>query len=225
MNHPSLVRRLIAKDLMLQRWPLTLYFVVGLVSLYLLSINASAPFNTGAVLLMSMVIITGAHLVFSTLVNERSEQTLVFVLSLPVTFRQYSHAKVCANLIGYLAVWLPLVGGMVLVIHSQAQIPNGLTVYAVILMLELLAAFVLVLSAALVTESLVWVIVLITTTNIGVSIFMHWLSSVPGINAHMNAPQAIWNQTALVIIGAELLIVLACLAATYVVQARKRDFL
>ena len=225
MKHPSIVRKLISKDLHLQRWPLLLYLVIGLISLYLLTIEDSASFYTGVVLLMSMVIVTGAHLIFTTLVNERSEQTLVFVLSLPLSFRDYSHAKVCANLLGYLAVWIPLVMGMVWVIHSQPQIPDGLTVYAVILMLELLTAFVLVLSVGLISESLAWIVVLVTMTNIGVSIFMHWLSSVPGINAYMEGAEAVWNDTAYLIVGAELGIVLLCLLTTYVLQARKRDFL
>lgn len=225
MSHPAIIKRLIVKDIRLNAWPLALYFLVGLIALGLLTIESKGPFYAGSVILLSMVIVAGAHLVTVTVNTERSDQTLAFVLSLPVTFAQYSHAKVCANLMAFVGFWLLLYLGLVMVIYSQALIPNGLLVYATILMLELLAVFVLVLSVGLISESQNWTIVVMSISNICLSMFMFWLSSVEGIRAHMEAAAPVWNTSALTIIAAEFLFMLICLTITYWLQSRKRDFL
>ena len=225
MSHPSVIKRLIIKDIQLNAPPLTLYFIVGLIALYLLTIESSGPFYAGSVILMSMVIVTSAHLIFSTVTIERNEQTLALILSLPVTFRQYTHAKICANLLAFGCSWLLLYGGTLWVIYSQPQIPNGLTVYATLLMTEMMAVFVLVLCAGLITESQTWVIVLVSITNICLSIFMFWLSSLAGIADHMQADHAVWNSTALAVLAGEIACMLVCLAITYWIQSRKKDFL
>ncbi|GJM09270.1 MAG: hypothetical protein DHS20C11_15460 [Lysobacteraceae bacterium] len=225
MSHPSIINRLIIKDIRLNAVPLGLYFIVGLIGLGLLTVESKGPFYAGSVILLSMIIVAGAHLVTVTVNTERSDQTLAFILSLPITFNQYSHAKVCANLMTFLGFWLLLYLGMVMVIYSQAAIPNGLLVYATILMLELFAVFVLVLSVGLISESQNWTIVVMSITNICLSMFMFWLSSIEGIRANIEAAAPVWNAAALQIVAAEFAFVLACLAITYWLQSRKRDFL
>lgn len=225
MSHPSVINRLIIKDLQLNAPPLALYFFVGVIALYLLTIESSGPFYAGSVILMSMVIVTSAHLIFATVTVERNDQTLALILSLPVSFRQYSHAKICANLLAFGASWLLLYSGMLWVIYSQPQIPDGLTVYGTLLMVEMMAVFVLVLCVGLITESQTWVILLISVTNICLSIFMFWLSSLAGIADHMKGEHAVWNDTALAVLAGEISCMLVFLAITYWVQARKRDFL
>src|SRR5690606_38715221 len=121
--------------------------------------------------------------------------------------------------------WVIIASGLMLVISSQAEIPNGLAVYALILMLEMLAVFILVLSVGLISESHAWTIVVISITNISLSLFMFWLSSIEGIKNHMEATSPVWNSTAITIIVAEVGIMVLCLVLTYYLQSRKRDFL
>ena len=47
-------------------------------------------------------------------VNEKKDQTLTFMMSLPVTAQDYAWAKLGANLVLYLVPWLLLVAGMLL---------------------------------------------------------------------------------------------------------------
>ena len=164
-------------------------------------------------------------MVINTITNERSEQVLPFILSLPITFRQYTHAKVVANLGVFLVFWLIMLGGLLWVIFSQVQVQNGLTVYAVILLLEMLAVFCLVLAVGLISESHAWTIVVISLTNIALSIFMFWVASFTEINQYMQTEQIVWNRTALTFITAEVLFIFAVLGATYWAQSRKKDFI
>lgn len=222
---PGLLKALIRKDLQLNAAPMALYLLVGLISLWLLTFDSKGPFYAGSVLLLSMVIVASAHLVINTVTTERDDQTLTFIMSLPLTFMQYTHAKICANLLGFLTFWLIMWVGVMGVIFTQAEIPNGLAVYATILLLEMLAVFVLLLGVGLISESQTWTIVVMSLTNIALSLFMFWLSSIEAIKAHMDSAEPVWNATAWVIIGAEVAFMLLVLGLTYYGQSRKRDFL
>ena len=223
MNH-SVVKALVIKDWQFNFWPLLAYLLLGLVSLILLSTQNQALFYIGSVLLLSMVIIVSAHLVFTSIIGERQEQNLAFIMSLPITFMQYTKAKIIANLGAFFSVWLILVCGTLLVIYSSSEIPNGLVVYSIILLLELFVVFVLVMSVGLVTESNAITIVVITITNIALSMFMMWMSSIDAINQHMRGEVPVWNSTAITIVAIEVLIILLCLMATFYFQSRKRDY-
>lgn len=133
----NVINHLIRKDIQLNLLPMGLYLLLGLLSLFMLSIEHSIVFYSGLVIMLSVIIIAGVHMVINTITNERSEQVLPFILSLPITFRQYTHAKVVANLGVFLVFWLIMLGGLLWVIFSQVQVQNGLTVYAVILLLEM----------------------------------------------------------------------------------------
>ena len=221
----NVINHLIRKDIQLNLLPMGLYLLLGLLSLFMLSVEHSIVFYSGLVIMLSVIIIAGVHMVINTITNERSEQVLPFILSLPITFRQYTHAKVVANLGVFLVFWLIMLGGLLWVIFSQVQVQNGLTVYAVILLLEMLAVFCLVLAVGLISESHAWTIVVISLTNIALSIFMFWVASFTEINQYMQTEQIVWNRTALTFITAEVVFIFAVLGATYWAQSRKKDFI
>ncbi len=62
-------------------------------------------------------------------------------------------------------------------------------------------------------------------TNIGLSLFMYWLSNIEDIKVHMDSSIPVWNKTALTLVTAELLFMFLVLVLTYFIQARKKDFL
>jgi ABC-2 type transport system permease protein len=221
----NVIKQLIRKDIQLNLLPIGLYLMLGLISLLMFSTEHTIVFYSGMVIMLSVIIIAGVHMVINTITNERSEQVLPFILSLPITFRQYTHAKVVANLGVFLLFWLIMLGGLLLVIVSQSQVQDGLTVYAIILLLEMLAVFCLVLAVGLISESHAWTIVVISLTNIALSIFMFWVASFESINQYMNTEQVVWNQTALTFVSAEILFIIVVLALTYWAQSRKRDFI
>jgi len=220
-----ITKRLIIKDIQLNTIPLGLYLLLGFLSLWLLTSSQLGVFNTGAVIMLSMVIITGIHMITTTVTNERSDQVLPFIMSLPVTFVQYTHAKICANFGVFLVYWLMMLGGLMWVIFGQEKVPDGLAIFTVILLLEMLVMFTLLLAVGLISESQNITIVVMSVTNIGLSLFMFWLSGFEAINTYMQTEQVVWNSTALTFVAVELILVVVLLAITYVVQARKKDFL
>ena len=76
--------RLAAKDFWLIRWPMLGYAMLAILSLIFISIEHRVTFHTGLVLMVSALAVVGAHLVFASVVHEKSNQTLPFLLSLPV---------------------------------------------------------------------------------------------------------------------------------------------
>jgi len=218
---PTLVRN----DLHLNRWPMVLYLALGLISLGMLTIEVPMVFYAGVTIMLSVIIVAGVHMVMGTVTGERNDQILPFIMSLPLTFKQYTLAKVYSNLGVFLAFWVIILGGLMTVILTQPQIPDGLVVYGVILLLEMLAVFCLVLAVGLISESQSWTIVVISISNIGLSVFMFWVASFAGIKSHMNTEQVVWNQTAITFITAEVAVIVALLVITFLVQSRKKDFI
>ncbi len=223
MNH--ITKALVTKDIQLNAVPLVLYFLLGLFSLWLLTSPRLGVFNTGAVILISMIIIVGIHMVTTTVTSERNDQVLPFVMSLPISFMQYTHAKIIANLGVFLGFWLVMLGGLMWVIFGQEQVPDGLAIFTLILMLEMLVMFTLLLAVGLIFESQSVTVVVMSVTNVGLSLFMFWLSGFEAINAYMQTEQVVWNSTAVTFVVSELVLVSALLLITYVVQARKKNFL
>jgi ABC-type Na+ efflux pump permease subunit len=61
--------------------------------------------------LITVIISIGAQMAVSTIVTERKEQTLSFVMSLPISYREYTACKVWGNLIIFLVPWLTMLLG------------------------------------------------------------------------------------------------------------------
>lgn len=229
MNTPletrSLIGPLVAKDWQLVRGPMAGYAALGLVSLGLLSIDSQLMFTIGAILLLTLVVIVGAHLVMVTVVKERGQQTLPFVMSLPITPMQYTAAKLAANLGMFLAAWAAVLAAVVGLLLASERLPDGLVPYAVIVMSELFIAFALTLAVALISESEAWTVVVMSVGNVSISIFMITLARIPAIGQFMMGDVPVWNGTALSILAAEAALIALIVAATFWVQSRKRDFL
>ena len=198
--------------------------IVVLISVFLMSFE-SRLFYVGMVILISIVILIGALLVMSTIVNERKNQTLTFLMSLPITYIDFTKAKLLINIAAYFVAWGILVASTMAVIFHSAHLPNGLMPYALIVLIELMLSFILILAVALVSESELWTIVVMSITNVAVSLFMFLIASIENINQYMNGPVAVWNKPVLMIIGIEVFLGVIIIAITLFIQSRKKDFI
>ncbi len=216
---------MILKDWHFVRLPMLGYAVLGAISAILIGFTSGLSLYIGVILMISTIVIIGIHFVFGTVINERSKQTLPFMLSLPVTFVQYSRNKVLSNVLGFALGWAALTAATVAAIYSTDEIANGMIPFAVITLGELAVTFVLVFAVAMVLESEAWTIVVMTTCNIGISIFMHAVGSIPDMNMHMAGPEPVWNSTAISLLLAEAGIIIALIAGTLFLQSRKTDYL
>ncbi len=223
-NQVNIIQSIIKKDWHFNKNNIYIFALLALFSIYLLTIE-SKLFYVGLVLLLSVLILIGALLVTTTVVNEYKKKTLVFIMSLPITIMDYTQAKLTFNLVVYCLIWLLLTSSTVIVIYFSNHLPNGLIPYALIIMLELMVAFILILATALITESEIWTIVIMTITNISVSLFMFLIASINDIAKFMEGPIAVWNSMAIQIIILEIISAILIVALIFIFQVRKKDFI
>lgn len=221
----SIIKQLILKDWYFNRLQLLLFSIIALLSLVLFSINSKSTFYIGMVLIISVVVTVGALLIFSSIVNERKNQTLAFIMSLPISFLDYTKAKLISNLTAFVIFWSILVIGILLIIYYNAHLPNGLIPISVIIMGELMVSYILVLAVAFIKESETWTIVVMGTTNVGISLFMFLVSSLSDLGPYIEGPIAIWNSTAISIVIIELILAISLIGIIFYLQSRKKDFL
>lgn len=221
----SIIRQLVLKDWYFVRYPMVAYVTLGIGAAVLMSVPHRMAFMIGAIFLLSIVVIVGIHLVFGTVIQERSQQTLPMVMSLPITFRQYSLAKLIANVGGFAIAWTVLAAVTLALILTRENLPVGLIPFVIVALTELFAAFVLTFSVAMISESEAWTVVTMTIFNIGISIFLNLIGSIPAIGSHMEGQTAVWNSTVFLILAILWLIIAAAIAVTFAVQARKKNLL
>ena len=221
----SMVKHLILKDWYFQRRPIGAYTAGALLGLGIVMLGTHWSFYAGTVLLITFMVTIGIHLAIVTVVQERTEHTLPFLMTLPISPKDYTAAKVLANLSIFLAPWLVLTGGAALILGSEGARSGAMIPFATIALTYILASYVLVLTVAIITESQGWTLCAMGVTNLFLQFFLYWVSHMPSIERGMKGRGAVWDSTALTLLGAELLAIVVLLGLAFTFQARKRDFL
>src|SRR5215471_2752956 len=167
------MRRLILKDLYLVRWAAIGSLVAGLASVAIMPLSAVSAY-VGGVSLICVLVILNIVLVMSSIVQERKDKVLLFVMSLPISTVQYTLAKVIANAIAFGACWLLLSIAAVAVI-DLSKIPNGWVPSLAAILVYLLAYFCVLLGVAVASDSRALSTVVITIGNISVDFVIPYL--------------------------------------------------
>ena len=220
----AVVRHLILKDWYLNRWLILGSLPVGLGALAIVLTGKQVAFMLCIILLCMVIVGVGAQLAMVTTVNERKEQTLAFVMSLPVSWREYTAAKILANLIIFLIPWLPLTAGALgmLLLPGAA---HGLIPYTAIMALEMLITTLLIVAAGIITESQAWTTAGIFCSSLGINILGYFFAHLPAYPCTCGARDALdFNG----LDRPDLPNFLWCLCSsgmTFYIQSRKTDFL
>ncbi len=224
MNY-SMVKILMLKDWYLQRWIILGSVPGGLLALAITVTMGKAGFFLGIMLLVTVLVALGAQMAISTVINERKEQTLSFIMGLPVSFREYTTAKILANQLAFLLPWTAILLGCLTVILAFKGIPHGMAPYVSIMCTEILVSNCLVFCVAIMTESQAWTIAAIIVGNVAFNAVGYFVAQIPSIAARMNGANMIWNSAAVVLLFSELVLVVLLLTLTFFVQSRKTDFI
>ncbi len=224
MNY-AVIKRLIYKDWYLHRWIILGYIGAGALAISLIAIGDELLLSAGNILLISVLIALGIHVAISTVVGERTEQTLPFIISLPISPKDYMTAKMLANMVIFLIPWLTLLIATLAVILGREALPDGLLPYTVIILTELLASYCFVLATALVSESQGWTIGATMVGNLFFQAFLYYVSQQPDIKATMGRDTITWSQPAILLLLGEVLAIVLLLGGTFLFQARKTDFI
>lgn len=221
----AMVNKLVAKDWYFFRWLVIGYGAGGLLGIALMFSGSSAVSAFGSILTVVMVISLGCHLVMTTVVAERKEGTLPFVMSLPVTAADYTLGKFIANLTIFLVPWVVVSLLLLYLVSITPAAPNGMIPFFIIMLIELFITYLVLLATALMTESESWTIVAMVVCNAAFSLVAMGLMKIDAIAAYKDSAVAVWNAEALTVLGLELVLIAAVIAMTFYVQNRKTDFL
>ncbi|HYF64715.1 MAG TPA: ABC-2 transporter permease [Herpetosiphonaceae bacterium] len=224
MNYP-MVRRLILKDWYFNRWSIAGYLIAGALALAIVGLGNDVAFTAGSIVLVSVLIAVGIHLAMATVINERSQHTLPFVMSLPISAREYTLAKVLANVLIFLVPWTTMVIAAVILIASRAALPDGLIPFVVIMLTEILVSTCLILAVALVTESQAWTVCAVVFGNLFFQAFLYYVAHLPSVARAIATDSAAWNSAEIALLGGEVAAIAGLLGLTFWFQSRKTDFI
>lgn len=221
----SIVKQLINKDWQLSKNLLSLYVLMGFASLWIFTIPGDFFFTLGIIAVITVLAVIGIHMVISTVLYERKDQTLAFVMSLPVSFQEYTLAKVLSISIISGGAWLVLFGTIVGFTLTIDSIGNGLLPYAVMTLLYMLVNYAVLMAVAIVSENEPVTIVVMSLQNVSISVFMMGIAKLEGVGQYIAGEVAVWNDTSIGIVLIELFVIVLAIYLTFFFQSKKRSYL
>ena len=215
------IRILFLKDLFLSRRPLFAYFVAGLAASAVACIPEATFSFVGFILVITVAIAAGIHLIGTLMLAETTDQTRLFVMSLPISLLDYSIGKICVVLTTYLIPWTAMIACLTIAAFVMGE--QGSVVILPAIFLFLLGAFMLQLVTAVVSESVGFTICVMVGCNVGLNVFMMKLFANPEIAAVTKSDVLTWPNIVVQIVAVELLIITVALVLAFLFQTRKRD--
>lgn len=218
-----MIRLLVAKDWDLFRKQLAAYVGAGIVALALIGSARPWSFYLGSLLLLVVLVAAACFAISTSLLVERKERTLGFVMSLPVTPLDFYLAKIAGNLVTFGVPFVVLVAGTVFVI-LHTPLPDGLLVWSLLVFGHVLLAHALSLSVAMAVESEGWNTFAMIGSMVLINPFIMLLSQIPAISGPMRGEAIVWSAEAVAILLAQVLLAVAAIGFTGWVHCRKRSF-
>jgi hypothetical protein len=217
------IQILFLKDLVLSRWPLFGYMVGGLLSVMVACLPGEFAGFIGFILMVTVTIAAGIHLIGVLLLAESVDMTRTFVMSLPVSLLDYSIAKISVVLVAFLIPWFGMLASLTVFIFVAPEAKPGFVAFLVMVFLFMLVGFCLQLVTAVVTESVGWTIVVVVLGNVLLNLFLKTLHENPVI-AELNKSEVLsWPPIVLQIMAIEVIVILVALVLAFLFQIRRRD--
>jgi ABC-type transport system involved in multi-copper enzyme maturation permease subunit len=223
MNY-SMVKVLILKDWYFQRLAILLSLAGGALSLGIVAFGGQAGFTIGLILLVTIMVMIGAMTTMGNVLGERENQTLPFVMSLPISYLEYTTSKILGNLLIFVPFWLVIVAGCLGLIVATPAI-HGLFAFTLIMAVEILVSTCLMIAVALVSESKGWTIAVMVTGNLAINVVGYLVAHIPGIRDGMWGTKILWRPAATISLAIEFALIALMLGGAFFIQSRKKDFL
>jgi hypothetical protein len=217
------IRILFLKDLFLSRWPLFGYLVGGLLSVMVACLPGELAGFIGFILMVTVTIAAGIHLIGVLLLAESVDMTRNFVMSLPVSLLDYSIAKISVVLVAFLIPWLGMLASLTVLIVVTPEAKPGFVAFLALVFLFMLVGFCLQLVTAVVTESVGWTIVVVVLGNVLLNLFLKTLHENPVISELNKSEVLSWPPIVLQIMAIEVVVILVAVGFAFLFQIRRRD--
>jgi hypothetical protein len=167
----------------------------------------------------------GIVVLMKTNVFEKEKSTQPFIMSLPVTVREFTRAKLLVNLPMFGALWLTIstVGfyfAFGLGLFALSTVP-----FAMIITLGCFVAYTFILCVSLVFQSLGITVLSIAIIEMITTGYLSTISYLDPIAHHISGSRIVWNSAAIAIVAAQVGVAVFLIAGTLFVQNMKRDFI
>lgn len=222
LNLP-LVRLLVVKDWQLFQKQLAAHVLAGIVALCFLGLAESWAFYVGSLMLLIVMVAAACFSISTSLVVERKEQTLSFVMSLPVSPLDFIISKLAGNLLTFAVPFTILLGGTLATV-LLTPLPDGLFVYALLIFAYILFAFAISLSVAMSVESEGWATFAMIGSMVLINPYIMALAQIPDIDQRTRVDAVVWTLPAVGILASLVVLSIAVLGATTWCHARKPAF-
>ena len=220
LNMP-VIKQLVYKDWYLNRKLLAIYVGGGILSLSILSLG-EWQFFMGSIMFITMLVALGNHQLSVTMINERKEQTLAFVMSLPVSPADYAMAKFLSNMVLFFVPWLLLVmvtTGVILL----TPLPDGLLAFTLLVCVLIAVNHCICWSVTMFTETEAAFLMVMIGLNCLLNPALYFLARSPNIGISQGE-NFIWTDTATLVLSGEILAILLLLFGTLYFRSRKKVF-
>lgn len=222
LNLP-VIRLLVLKDWQLFQRQLALYVLAGIVALCFLGLGKPWAFYIGSLMLIIVTVAVACFSIATSLMTERKEKTLAFVMSLPVSPLDFTVAKLAGNLLIF-AVPFCLIAGGTLATVWFTPLPDGLVVYSLLIYGYILLAFSVSLAVAMSVESEGWSTFAMIGSMVLINPFIMALTQVPAISQRVSQDAIVWSPEAIAILAGVVLLSVAVIGTTAWYHARKPAF-
>jgi ABC-type transport system involved in multi-copper enzyme maturation permease subunit len=222
LNLP-VIKLLIAKDWLLFQKQFAAYVTAGIFALCLLGMAKGWSFYLGSLLLIVVLVAAACFSISTSLLAERKEHTLAFVMSLPVTPLDFYLAKLLGNLVTFLAPFLIMLIGTIAVI-AFTPLPDGLIVFSTLIFGYVLLAYAVSLSVAMAVESEGWNTFAMISSMVLLNPFIMFIGQISEISDYVKTEHIVWSLPAVSILLAQATLSVAVLVATGWAHCRKQAF-
>jgi ABC-2 type transport system permease protein len=219
-----LTRKLIAREFYVHRWMIVGCILAGLAGLACVARGGHMNFNVGFLIWLTTIVAFGVIVAMFGIATERKERVMNWVLSLPVAHGNYVRTKVLALMLCFGVVWFALSAAAIGLILVQADLPDGLLPFAVLLCVFMLGNYAFVVSSALHLRTEGQMTFVVVVHNIAITLFMFLVASIDEIQRHTQGPVAVWNSAFWTVLLIEIAVFLILLALPFLIAARRRDF-
>lgn len=226
----SIIAQLVKKDFLMTRKTILFFGLMTLVSIAaIFMIFGRVPtvvfFNLGFTLLIAPAITCTVVLLMKTIVMEKQKSTQLFIMSLPVTIKEFTKAKLLLNFPVFVAFWLVITGVAFYFSFGLGVFPYGTVPFITMIFLGIFVAYVGILSIALIYQSYGITVIAMLCFELGTPAYLWIIAYLEPINNHVYDSQMLWNSTAVTIVIIQIAVAILISLLAWNIQKKKRDFI
>ena len=226
----SIVRQLVKKDFLIMRKTILIFCVINIaaiaiVSLLLGKVPNWAFINLAFTLFVASSMTCGIMMLFKTIVMEKVKSTQPFIMSLPLTVKEFTVAKLLVNLPITSAFWLITSLAAFYFAFGLGVFPYGTIPFLTMIFLGVFLAYICILSTSLLFQSHGITILAILFFELTTSAYLWVVAYLQPISTYVYGPVSVWNSTAITVVTTQVLAAISVILLTLYIQNNKRDFI